>query len=63
MSELLKEFSRKATLAYAQQRHALAPAADDAFHAFSKAVFAPGALDARTCLRLDTFIEMLKDIK
>ncbi|HOE63970.1 MAG TPA: 2-hydroxyacyl-CoA dehydratase [Candidatus Sumerlaeota bacterium] len=23
----------------------------------------PGALDARTCLRLDTFIEMLKDIK
>ncbi|MFZ1467591.1 MAG: carboxymuconolactone decarboxylase family protein [Paracoccaceae bacterium] len=38
----------KATLAYAEQRHALAPAADDAFHAFSKAVFAPGALDART---------------
>ncbi len=38
----------KATRAHAEQRHKLAPAADDAFHAFSKAVFAPGALDART---------------
>ena len=26
----------------------MAPAQDDAFHAFSKAVFAPGALDTRT---------------
>ena len=38
----------KATRAHAEKRHALAPAADDAFHAFSKAAFAPGALDART---------------
>ena len=38
----------KATRAQAEKRHKLAPAADDAFHAFSKAVFAPGALDART---------------
>lgn len=33
---------------YSDRRHALAPAQDAAFHAFSKAVFAPGALDART---------------
>ncbi len=38
----------KATRAHAEKRHSLAPAVDDAFHAFSKAVFAPGALDART---------------
>ncbi len=30
------------------RRHALAPETDDAFRAFSKAVFAEGALDART---------------
>lgn len=35
----------KATGAYAKKRHALAPCPDEAFHAFSKAVF---ALDART---------------
>ena len=38
----------KATRAHSERRHALAPEADDAFHAFSKAVFAEGALDART---------------
>ena len=38
----------KPTRAHAEKRHALAPGPDDAFHAFSKAVFAPGALDART---------------
>lgn len=38
----------KATRAHADKRHALAPGPDEAFHAFSKAVFAPGALDART---------------
>ena len=38
----------KATRAHAQKRHALTPGPDDAFHAFSKVVFAPGALDART---------------
>ncbi len=38
----------QATRAHAERRHALAPAADDAFRAFSKAVFAEGALDART---------------
>lgn len=32
----------------AARRHALAPEAEDASHAFSKAVFAEGALDART---------------
>ena len=29
----------KATRAHAEKRHKLAPAVDDAFHAFSKAVF------------------------
>ncbi|MRX49985.1 carboxymuconolactone decarboxylase family protein [Paracoccus sp. S-4012] len=38
----------KPTLEIAQRRHALAPEADDAFKAFSKAVFAAGALDKRT---------------
>ncbi|MFN3293112.1 MAG: carboxymuconolactone decarboxylase family protein [Gemmobacter sp.] len=38
----------KTTRAHAERRHALAPGPDDAFLAFSKAVFAPGALDART---------------
>lgn len=38
----------KATRELAERRHALAPAADDAFKAFSKAVFAEGALDTRT---------------
>ncbi len=38
----------KATRAHVERRHALAPAAEDAFRAFSKAVFAEGALDART---------------
>ncbi len=38
----------KATRAHAERRHALAPQADDAFKAFSKAVFADGALDTRT---------------
>ncbi|MCB2011041.1 MAG: carboxymuconolactone decarboxylase family protein [Geminicoccaceae bacterium] len=38
----------KATKALADRRHELAPEADDAFRAFSKAVFADGALDART---------------
>jgi AhpD family alkylhydroperoxidase len=32
----------------AERRHALAPEADDAFKAFTKAVFADGALDTRT---------------
>lgn len=32
----------------AARRRALAPAAEDAFRAFSQAVFAEGALDART---------------
>lgn len=31
-----------------ERRRALAPEADDAFRAFTKAVFAEGALDART---------------
>ena len=35
----------KPTLARSQKRHRLAPAADDAFRAFSAAVFADGALD------------------
>lgn len=38
----------KATPAHAERRHALAPGPDDAFRAFSKAVFADGALDPRT---------------
>ena len=38
----------KATREAAEHRHALAPQADDAFKAFSKAVFADGALDTRT---------------
>jgi AhpD family alkylhydroperoxidase len=38
----------KATREAAEHRHALAPQADDAFKAFSKAVFAGGALDTRT---------------
>lgn len=38
----------KPTRAYAERRHALAPAADDAFKAFQKAVFGEGALDQRT---------------
>ena len=38
----------QATRAHAERRHTLAPEADDAFRAFSKAVFAEGALDART---------------
>lgn len=38
----------KATREHAEHRHALAPEADDAFKAFSKAVFADGALDRRT---------------
>jgi AhpD family alkylhydroperoxidase len=38
----------KATRAHAERRHAFAPNADDAFRAFSKAVFAEGALDTRT---------------
>lgn len=38
----------QATRAHAERRHALAPDADDAFRAFSKAVFAECALDART---------------
>ena len=38
----------KATRAHAERRHALAPAPDEAFQAFSKAVFAEGALDVRT---------------
>lgn len=38
----------KPTPETARRRHALAPAADDAFKAFSQAVFAAGALDTRT---------------
>ena len=38
----------RATRAHAERRHTLAPKADDAFRAFSKAVFSDGALDART---------------
>lgn len=38
----------KATKELADHRHALAPQAEDAFRAFSNAVFAEGALDART---------------
>ncbi|MFV0301150.1 MAG: carboxymuconolactone decarboxylase family protein [Paracoccus sp. (in: a-proteobacteria)] len=38
----------KPTRELADRRHDLAPAAEDAFRAFSKAVFAEGALDART---------------
>ena len=36
------------TRAHAEKRHALAPGPDDAFHAFSKAVFSEGSLDRRT---------------
>lgn len=38
----------KPTRATAERRRALAPEAEDAFRAFSKAVFAEGALDPRT---------------
>ena len=38
----------KATKELAERRHALAPAAEDAFRAFSKAVFAEGEIDSRT---------------
>lgn len=38
----------KPTREMAERRRALAPEAEDAFRAFSKAVFAEGALDART---------------
>lgn len=38
----------KPTRETAERRRALAPEAEDAFRAFSKAVFAEGALDART---------------
>ena len=38
----------RATCAHGERRHTLAPEADDAFRAFSKAVFAQGALDTRT---------------
>jgi len=38
----------KATKALVDRRHSLAPEPEDAFRAFSKAVFAAGALDART---------------
>lgn len=38
----------KATRAHAERRHSLSPEIDEAFKAFSKAVFAEGALDART---------------
>ncbi len=37
-----------ATRELAEQRHALAPAQEEAFRAFSRAVFAEGALDKRT---------------
>lgn len=36
------------TRAHGERRHDLAPRQDDAFTAFSRAVFEPGALDART---------------
>jgi AhpD family alkylhydroperoxidase len=38
----------KATKEIAEQRHRLSPDADAAFHAFSKAVFAEGALPVKT---------------
>lgn len=38
----------KGTPEIAKRRHELAPEADDAFRAFSKAVLADGALDKRT---------------
>lgn len=38
----------KGTPEIAKRRHELAPEADDAFRAFSKAVLAEGALDKRT---------------
>ena len=38
----------KATRELADHRHALAPETEDAFLAFSRAVFADGALDGRT---------------
>ncbi|MCV2865900.1 carboxymuconolactone decarboxylase family protein [Albidovulum sediminicola] len=38
----------KPTRELVDRRHALAPGPEDAFRAFSKAVFAEGALDART---------------
>jgi len=38
----------KATRELAERRRALAPDAEDAFRAFSKAVFTAGALDQRT---------------
>ncbi len=38
----------KPTRDLVDRRHALAPDAEDAFRAFSKAVFAEGVLDART---------------
>lgn len=38
----------KPTKALSDFRHDLAPAADSAFHAFSKAVFEDGALDRKT---------------
>lgn len=38
----------KATRAHADRRRELTPDTDAAFQAFSKAVFAPGALDVRT---------------
>ena len=38
----------KSTPEIARRRHELAPAMDDAFKAFSQAVFADGALDKRT---------------
>lgn len=38
----------KPTMDLVDRRHALAPDAEDAFRAFSKAVFAEGALDTRT---------------
>ena len=38
----------KSTPDIARRRHELAPAMDDAFKAFSQAVFADGALDKRT---------------
>ena len=38
----------KPTRTLVDRRHALAPGVEDAFRAFSKAVFGEGALDART---------------
>ena len=40
--------SPKPTREIAERRRALAPDAEDAFRAFSKAVFSDGAIDART---------------